>query len=207
MSITLIIIVVTIIASIFAWNKEGIMQKWIFNPYSVWKRNEYHRLITSGFIHRDGMHLFFNMFTLYFFGGIIESFFQYKFGGTLGVITYLAFYLLTMIIADIKTLIQFKDEPMYNALGASGAVSAIVFASILLDPVSRICLYGIFCLPGFILGALYLIYTIVQARRAADGINHDAHLYGALSGILILIILQPNIINVFFQQLKGFSIF
>lgn len=199
LSVTIIIIAITIGTSLFAWNRPHILQKWLFNPYAVNTRNEYHRFITSGFIHQGYMHLFFNMFTLYFFGAIIEQVFGYVF--------FLVLYLVGIIISDIPTYFKHKNNPGYNALGASGGVSAVLFSSILINPTANLYLFAILPIPGFILGALFIIYSIQRGKHGNDNINHDAHLYGALFGIALTILLQPMVIPHFFEQLRNYKIF
>lgn len=206
LSITTVIIIITVIASLYAWNKPHILQRWIFNPYSVYTRNEYFRFVTSGFIHQDYMHLFFNMFTLYFFGNMIEQIYGYLLGTT-GLVLYVVMYLLAIIVSSISTYIKHRQDPGYNSLGASGGVSAVVFSAILFEPTSNIYLFAILPVPGFILGALFLVYSFQRAKQTRDRINHDAHLYGALFGILFTIIIEPRVIGSFFRQIADFSFF
>lgn len=207
MSITIILIIITVITSYYAWNNPDIYQKWIMRPYSVSNRKEYQRFITSGFIHADGMHLFFNMFTLYFFGDIIEQIFGMLYGSGTGLLLFLLLYLGGIVISDLPTFFKHRNSPYYASLGASGGVASIVFSSILFMPLSNICIWAIICLPGFVLGILYIIYSIYQGRRMADNINHDAHLYGALFGIVFSIIIHPRVIVSFFQQVIQYNPF
>lgn len=170
------------------------------NPYSTDQRREYWRFITSGFIHNDYMHLFFNMFTLYFFGGIVES--------TLGGVLFIILYLVGIIISDVPTFLKNRKNPYYNSLGASGGVSAVVFASILFYPMNPLYLMFIpIGIPGFIFGAIYMLYSYYQAERGGDNINHDAHLYGALFGILFAIIAVPGSLVHFFEQVSQWRLF
>jgi len=206
-SITVIIIVISVAASLYAWNKPEIMHKWIFNPYTVRSRNEYWRFITSGFIHQDYMHLFFNMFTLYFFGSVIEQYYAAIFGPTTGVIYYVVLFLIAIVVSDITTYIKHRDDPSYNSLGASGGVAAVVFSAIMFDPTSNIYLFAIIPIPGFVLGALFLIYSYQRSRQMRDRINHDAHLYGALFGVLFTVVLEPNVIQHFISEISNFSLF
>jgi membrane associated rhomboid family serine protease len=207
MSITLIIIVITIAASFYAWNNQNIFQKWILNPYTVYKRNEYHRLITSGLIHNDYMHLFFNMLALYFFGDrIIEPTYIQIFGET-GRWLYVGLYVIGIVVSDIPTYLKHRNHPYYNSLGASGGVSAVVFSSILFYPTELICIYFVFCLPSFIFGVLYILYSYFQAKRGGDYINHDAHLFGALFGIVFSIIIMPPVVVSFFEQVLSWRLF
>lgn len=206
MSVTLVIIALTVIASFYAWSKPHIQQKWIFNPYRVNAGKEYYRFITSGFIHVDQMHLLFNMFTFYFFGKFVEQIFLSIFGVP-GLILFVAFYLAAIVVSDLPTYLKYKNQPHYNALGASGGVSAILFSSILFFPLNDVCLFGLLCLPGFILGILYLVYSFYQGKQMADNINHDAHLYGALFGVVFTIIIQPPVVISFIEQISSFKLF
>jgi membrane associated rhomboid family serine protease len=176
------------------------------NPYAVNHRKEYYRLLTSGFIHKDHVHLIFNMFSLYFFGGVIEIAFKQIFSGA-GNIAFIALYVLAIIISDIPTFLKHKNSPRYNSLGASGGVAAVIFASIILMPMNKICLYIALCMPGFILGTLYLAFSYYQGRKANDGINHDAHLYGALFGLIFCAVLYPRSIPDFVEQVKHWQYF
>jgi membrane associated rhomboid family serine protease len=207
LSATVIIIGLTVLTSYIAWQKPHLMERWMFTPYQINKRNQWDRFILSGFIHKDGTHLLFNMFTFYFFGRVVESFLMIKFGQSVGIGMYLLFYIGAIVIADIPTYFKHQSHSFYRALGASGGVAATVFGSIILMPLSDICLFGILCLPGFALGVLFLIYSFVQSKKGGDGINHDAHLYGALFGIAFILIVSPQSAFNFVDQLKSFSIF
>jgi membrane associated rhomboid family serine protease len=206
MSVTLILIVVTAGISLLAWNNPSLMDRWIMNPYQVARRGQYYRLLTSGFLHADWGHLFFNMLSLYFFGGVIEQVFTALFG-TMGPLYLVGFYLIAILISDIPTFLKHRNDPGYNSLGASGGVSAIVFAAILFSPLSQICLYFALCVPGFIFGALYLAYSYYESRRGMGSVNHDAHFYGALFGIAFMIVLYPAVLPNFIQQVAGWRLF
>ena len=206
MSITLIIIIITVIASFYAWKNPHIQHKWIFSPYIVSTNNEYQRFVTSGFIHADQMHLLFNMFTLYFFGELIESVYQHYFGN-FGLVLFVLLYIAGIVISDIPTFIKHKNDPHYRALGASGGVAAVVFSSIMFFPLNKIYIFGIIGIPGFILGILYIIYSFYQGKKMADNINHDAHLYGAAFGIVFSVIIDPAVIGRFFEQVMSYRMF
>ena len=206
MTVTFILIAVNVVASIYAWNRTDKLYAWMLNPYSVVHRNQYYRLLTSGFIHNDWVHLIFNMITLYFFGRNMEYVFNYLYGGS-GTLYFLILYFAGMIVADVPSVIKHRGNPHYNSLGASGAVSAVLFASILFNPTSRICLYMALCMPGFVFGILYLVYSFYQGKRSEGNINHDAHLFGALFGIVFSIIIRPTVIESFFEQVLNFRIF
>ena len=205
-SVTIILIAISVAASFYAWSRPDIFQRWLFNPYAVSHRKQYYRFLTSGFIHSDYMHLLFNMFTLYFFGPIIEHYYGILFNGS-GTALFLALYFVSMIIADLPTFFKNRNNPHYNSLGASGAVSAVVFSSIMFQPLSEIAIFGILPLPGFILGGLYLLYSYYQGKKMADNINHDAHLYGALFGVAFTVVIWPRVVPLFFEQLSNFRIF
>lgn len=205
LSITLVIIIVTVAVSLYAWNNQAIYQKWLFNPFSVQSKKEYWRFITSGFIHVNYTHLFFNMFALYFFGQNVNYYFARDFGPN-GHFLFVGLYILGIIISDIPTYLKHRNTPNYNAVGASGGVAAIVFSSIVFDPLNEIYIMFIpFGIPGFILGALYLVYSYFQSKRMADNINHDAHLYGALFGVIFTVLLNPDAVPEFFEAISNWS--
>lgn len=206
MSVTLVIIIVTGLVSFNAFNNPALKSKLIFNPYVILRNKDYKRFITSGFIHADLLHLLFNMFVLWMFGSYVEQIFQAIYG-VIGQILFASMYLLGIVISDIPSFLKYKDLPHYNALGASGGVSSILFSFIIFDPTQDICLYGLLCFPGFIWGALYIIYTVYMGKQQRDNINHDAHLYGGLFGIAFTIITVPSVLPNFFEQLSNFSLF
>ena len=205
-NVTLILIVITVISSIYGWNNPNVLQKWMFNPFTVHNAKQYYRFLTSGFIHSNTVHLLFNMIALFFFGSVIERIYMNTFG-MIGVLLYLITYLAGIVVSNIKTFIKYKNSSYYNSLGASGGVASILFASILYRPTSSICLYFAICIPAFILGAIYLIYTYYSGKRSSDNINHDAHLYGSLFGIVFTIILRPSVLLEFIERIKNFDLY
>ena len=206
MTITQIIITITAITSYLAFNNPKMMMNWMFNPYAIKTRNQYYRFLTSGFIHKDWGHLLFNMFTLYFLRTGVEKFFVYYYPDKAGLL-YLSLYIAAIIISGLPSYLKHKEHIYYNSLGASGGVSALVFSFIILAPTTTLCLFFFICLPGFILGALYLIYTIQMSRKQLDNINHDAHLWGAIFGALFLLVIDWEVYVYFFQEIKNYSIF
>ena len=206
LSVTTILIIITVALSLYAWNRPELFQRWMFNPYAVRSRKEFHRFITSGFIHQDYLHLFFNMFTLYFFGNMIEQTYNYIFGSS-GWLLYVAMYLVAIVVADFSTYAKHKNHPNYNSLGASGGVAAVVFSDILYDPTNNIYLFALIPIPGFILGALFLIYSYQRSKQTRDRINHDAHLWGALFGVAFTIVLNPSVVSHFIQEISNFRLF
>lgn len=198
---TIAIIVITSAISLYAMNSREVLSRFMMNPYMVTQRGQYYRLLTSGLIHKDFTHLIFNMFSLFFFGPNLESIFGMIFG-SLGPVYFIALYVLGIIVSDLPTVLKHKSNPGYNSLGASGAVSSVIFACILFDPLSDLYLYFAIPIKGFIFAAIYLIYSYMSAKNSRDGINHDAHLYGALFGILFCIVLYPDSIRIFIEQIS-----
>lgn len=204
--ITYIIIAITVAASFFAWDKKEWLNKLTMSPYRVNTKKEYYRFISSAFIHADHLHLLMNMISLYFFGVAVERVFKSVFG-SVGGVYFILMYLLAIVVADIPSYLKYKTNYSYSSLGASGAVSAVVFAFVLFRPMADICLYFALCLPGFIMGIAYVIYSYYQGRSGRDNINHDAHLYGALFGLIFCIVLYPESIPQFIDQVSSWSFF
>ncbi len=208
LSVTLILIIITVAVTWYAWQNADIMQKWIFHPYSIQHDNSWYRFVTSGFLHADYMHLFFNMFTMYAFGNYVEREFSARYGLEIGIVLYLLLYIGGIIVSDIPTYIKHRHDPPYRALGASGGVSSILFSSILFYPTSEIGLIFIpIGIPGFIFGILYLMYSYYQGKRMGDNINHDAHFYGAVYGFVISLVLVPQAFPNFIQQISSWRMF
>ncbi len=201
LSTTIWILLVTIAASIYAWNRQDLYEKWMLNPYQIKHYNQYWRFITSGFVHLNYPHLIFNMFALYYFGQNVAYYF-----GPSGNLILVILYLAGIVVSDIPTYLKYKDVPNYNSLGASGGVAAVLFSSIMFDPLNEIYIFFIpYGIPGFVVGILYLIYSYYQGKRMSDNINHDAHLYGAIFGLAFTVLLRPGVIISFIQQIKEWS--
>ena len=204
-SITTLIIVVTVVISLTALNNPSLMEKLIMNPYLVTTEKQIYRTVTSGFVHAGWAHLGFNMFAFFFFGRVVEQYFNMILGAS-GWLLYLVFYLTAIIASDFSTLFKHRHNPSYNSLGASGGVSAVVFMSILYAPLNEIYIYFI-KLPGFIFGILYVLYSYWQSKSSSDGINHDAHLYGAIYGVIFGIIMYPPSAMGSIDQIFQFRLF
>lgn len=204
MSVTILLIIITSVVSYLGWQKPDLQEKLLFHPYSIKHRNEYFRFITGGFVHSGWLHLFFNMFTFYFFGSVLEVSFEHLFGSE-GFAYLVSLLIFGIIVSDIPTYFKYKDAPHYRAVGASGGVAAVVFCSIMFFPTNDLCLYGIICIPGFILGPLFLIYSYYQGKRMADNINHDAHFYGALFGVLFSVFVDPQVFGRFIGQVMSYQ--
>lgn len=203
MSITLIIIIGTALVSYQAFNKPDIFYKLLHNPFSVVHRKEYSRIITHGFVHGSWPHLIFNMYVLWMFGGIVEEMFKAYY--QLGRFYFIFIYFGGMAFATLPSLKKHKDNPNYNSVGASGAVSAVVFLAILLNPLMKMGLLFIpIMIPAFIFGPLYILAEYYLDKRSGSNIAHDAHLYGALFGIIGTILIDYNILIRFFEQVVGY---
>ena len=206
MSITYIIIGFTVFISFYAFRNQAVLQRLILNPYVAAHRKEYYRFLTSGFVHKDHMHLIFNMLSLYFFGAVIEQEFNMIFSGR-GDLYFILLYVLGIVVSDVPSFLKHKDNPGYNSLGASGGVASVIFVFIMLRPLDKIYLYFAIGIQGFILGTLYLIFSYYQGRKANDNINHDAHLFGALFGLVFIAVLYPQSIPEFFEQISHWKPF
>lgn len=201
MSITLIIVAITCGLTFYAWNKPDLAFKWMFTPYRIKQNNEYYRFLTHGIIHSFQLpngyfHLGFNMFALYTFGENVEWLLK-AFHGEAGIFIYVAIYVAALIVSSIPSYFKYKNDPGYNALGASGAVSAIVFFLIMFFPTSTVYVF-VFPMPGFIIGILYIGYSYYMANKNADKVGHEAHLFGALFGIVCAFLVYPNVLSEFF---------
>jgi len=189
-----IIFIFTIATSIYAFNNTQLFGKFMLHPYSLAKGGKLHTFITSGLIHADWMHLFFNMFTFFFFAFRLEA--------MIGHWQFAVLYVVSLVVSDIPTAIKHKDDYRYSSLGASGAISAVLFSYILFDPLNLILVMFI-PMPAILFGVLYLAYCMYMSKNSRDHINHDAHFFGALSGLILTIILVPGVITHFFNQLSS----
>lgn len=188
LDITTIIIIITVLVSIGGFNNQKIIDDLIFYPPLVSKRNQWYRFITCGLIHADWGHLIFNMLALYLFGRNLEIYFSQIFGDA-GKMIYLLMYVTALVASVVPTYFRHKENSYYRSLGASGAVSAVIFAGILFDPITGI---GLFFIPiyiaGFLFGFLYLLISYYLDRKGGGNINHSAHIFGAIYGIAFTII-------------------
>lgn len=197
---TLYIILVTSAISLIGFYNSELTSKWIFDPYAIKYKKEWWRFITSGFLHGDFFHLFINMFVLYSFGQAVEYYYALAFG-TKAAVMYITLYVSGIFAASVSTYYKNQDNVMYRSLGASGAVSAVVFTTILFNPYAKIYLYGIIGMPGILMGVAYLIYSYYMSNRQGENINHEAHFYGAVYGILFTIVFKPSLFLFFLKQL------
>ncbi len=201
MSVTLIIIVVTSLISIYAFSDANFFEKWKHNPYIEDKNRQYYRLLTSGFLHGGWPHLIINMIVLYSFGSYVESKFTEIFGPGQGELLLLLLYVSAIIVADLPTLRKYKDAPGFSSVGASGAVSALLFACILFNPWASFELYFAIPIRAIVFGVLYLVYSQWASRNQHDNTDHEAHFYGAVYGVLFTVALGSNIFTDFVNML------
>lgn len=197
--ITYIIIGITLLVSFNCFSNRRLFVRLAFIPYRTVKNNEWYRLITHGFVHADSMHLLVNMFTFWSFGTYIEKYFSYM---GLGGWAFAGLYFGGMIIASAYDVVKQRNNPDFISVGASGAVSAVLFSSILFDPWSKILLFAVLPVPGILFGVLYLVYCQYMEKRGGDNINHNAHFYGAVFGFLYPILLNPALWRGFLSHFR-----
>ncbi|HYW94378.1 MAG TPA: rhomboid family intramembrane serine protease [Bacteroidales bacterium] len=201
--ITILIIVSTAIVSIICFQRDDLFMKLDFSPYNILRRKEWYRFITHGFVHADWVHLIVNMLVFFSFGSNVEKIFKILEDKNIlfsAELAYIILYFGGMIIAAVSTLIKHKDNPNYASVGASGAVSAVLFTSIFFSPLGKILFFGVIPMPGFVFGILYLAYATYMGRSGRGNINHDAHFWGAVFGFVFPIIIDPHLFSAFIQQ-------
>lgn len=196
---TLTIIIVASVVSILAFQDQRLFYRLVLSPYQMVHRNEWYRILTHGFIHGSYVHLIINMLVLYSFGKAIEYYF--------GMVTekalphYFILYFGGMVVSTVSTIIKQRDNQSYMAVGASGAVSAVLFACIFFQPWHKLLLMGVIPIPGIVFAILYVVYSTYMSRKGNDNIGHDAHLWGALFGLVYPTVVNPSLFNMFIYQL------
>ena len=203
MILNLIIIGITLIVSIAAFGNEELFAKMRFNAYLIRHHRQTWRFVSYALVHAGWFHLLINMWVLYMFGKLVESNFVGVFGAR-GYLFYFLLYLGGVIFSVLYDFGKYKNDGYYNAVGASGAVSAVLFSSILFYPTGGIYVFPIpFAIPAWLFGILYLAYSAYMGKRETDNIGHNAHFFGALFGIIFTAIIVPGIVGHFFEQLFG----
>jgi membrane associated rhomboid family serine protease len=197
-SSNIIIIALTCVVSYTAFNNAKLMDDWILRPFIAQRQKQYYRYITYGFLHADFMHLLFNMITLFFFGRLMEDFYTSQ----LGPFGFPLFYLGGLIVSVLPSALQNQNDSRYATLGASGAVSAVLFAYILFQPWTTLLIFFIPC-PAIIYAVLYVAYSIWLDKKGGDNVNHSAHLWGAAYGVAATLLIQPTVFSHFLNQLMG----
>jgi membrane associated rhomboid family serine protease len=196
LSINLVLIVATVIVSFLAMKDRGLLDRLILWPPAISRGREYYRLLSYGLVHADPAHLIFNMITLYFFGGFMEQ----VYGRYIGAFGYLLFYAGGLVVSILPSYLKNRDNPAYRSLGASGAVSAVLFAYVLIRPWSKIIVF-VFPMPAILFAVLYIAYSIYMDRAGRDNVNHSAHLWGAAYGVLFTIAMEPRVLGAFLAKL------
>ena len=193
--VTALLIAGNVIASLIALSNPPFMARNLFHVGPILEKKEWHRMVTSGFLHGGILHLFVNMYVLFMFGGFIEQ--------VVGPISYLIIYFAALLGGNAWALLENKSKPSYRALGASGATSGIVMSFILFRPFEPLMIFPIpFFMPAVVLGILFVVVSAILAQRDNKTIGHEAHLGGALAGILVTIAVQPAALSNFSQQVS-----
>lgn len=199
----LAIIIITSLISIYAFYNHELFDRLKFTPYAIKHNNQGWRFLTYGIVHADWIHLFINMFVLYSFGKVVVDAFHFYFD-VKGYLFYFLLYIGGIVFSVLFDFGKHKDDPYYSAVGASGAVSAVLFSSILIYPTGSVYLFPIpFPIPSTIFGILYLAYSVIMARRGKDNIGHNAHFWGAVFGIVMTIALKPRLAIELWQQIQS----
>jgi len=199
-SITVLIIIATCVVSWLAFNNRPLLERLILWPPAIDRHRQFDRLLTHGFIHADFAHLLFNMVTLFFFGRVVEQVFV----DWIGVIGFVLFYLSAIVIAILPTYLKHRHDAGYRSLGASGAVSAVLFAFILMAPWAGIYIFMIpIPVPAIVYAVFYVGYSIWMDHRGGDNVNHSAHLWGAAYGVLFAVLMEPRLLAHFVQELSN----
>lgn len=197
MSVTLIIIIITCIVSIPAFQKDDVKEKFLFWPYRINKNKEFFRFFSGALVHADTMHLLFNMVTLYSFGTAIENFLYPVFFHQQTVMLYVSLYILATVASCIPDYFKYKEVYGYRALGASGAVSAVIFSAILLEPTMPLRFFFIpIDIPGWVFGFIFLGLSAYLAKRGGDNIGHNAHFWGGVFGLIFTYLASRAFTNV-----------
>jgi len=197
---TIILIAITVAVSYAAFKSPKLMSQLQFNPAKVYYKKEYHRLVTHAFVHANWEHLFVNMIVLFSFGSVIEKCFKDNFGNN-HILYYFLLYFGGILVSNIYALFKYRNNQLYNAVGASGAVSAVLFAAIFFDPWKPIYFFGILPFPGIVFAVLYLVYSYQMNNKQKDNVAHDAHFLGALYGFIFPILLNPQLFGTFIDKL------
>jgi membrane associated rhomboid family serine protease len=198
MSAATIILVLTLVISIIGLFSRKVIEKAVLRPYAVAHGSDYATLLTSGFVHADVGHLLFNLITYYSFAFPLER--------AIGELRFEVLYFVGLLVSNIGTVIKHRDEPDYASLGASGAILAVLFASIVYFPHQRLVILPIpIPIPAPLFAVAYLAFSYYSSGRARDRINHDAHIFGALTGLAFVLVTAPERFRDLLNTLPGFS--
>lgn len=198
---TLLIILFTALVSIQAFSHFALFDRLRHYPIRESHQREWYRLLTAGFLHADWPHLAVNMFVLYNFGELIERHVIHLHGPAKGRLLFLVLYLLNIVLANLPTAFRHRDDPAFSSLGASGAVSGMVFIFILLQPWAMLYFFFIVPVPAILAGIGYLAYSSWAANHGHGRIDHSAHFAGALAGMAMMILLDHELVSHFITRL------
>lgn len=201
MNITLLIVAASSIISLLCFSNAGLFDQLKHHPYTEQHKRQFYRWLTAGFVHGDFIHLFVNMFVLYEFGRTVEDYFSFHYGDNGGRWLFLFMYLLIVVMANIPTYFKHHNHYQFASVGASGGVSGIIFIFILLHPWTMLGLFAIIPIPAILFGVLYLWYSTWASKKQNDMIDHQAHFYGAVAGLLVAIVSRPAILGEFIENL------
>jgi membrane associated rhomboid family serine protease len=196
----LIIVIITSVVSIYAFYNKELVDQLSLKPNLVYHRFQVHRILTHSLIHADWVHLIVNMYVLYVFGEVCLNNFALYFGGKANLY-FFQLYFFSLIASSLFSIFKHKNNPYYSAIGASGAVMAVVFTSIFFDPWNKLWFFGIVPVPGIVFGILYLIYSIYMGKKNSDNIGHDAHFTGAIFGFLYPLLIDFHLLSQFLDKL------
>jgi len=200
LSITNIIVGITCLVSYVVLQNQTGKARLIFHPVTIREHHQWYRFLTSGFVHADLTHLVINMFVLWSFGNAIERYFYPGYLGEFSAQKYLALYFGGIVVSSIPSYVRHNRNPDYAALGASGGVSAVVFAAILFEPWQNLYLYGVIAIPQILAGAAYLFYSWYKDKKSTDNIGHMAHFTGAVWGFLFTGFMNFELFTRFLQK-------
>ncbi len=201
MSVTLAIVMLTVLVSWAAFENRSLFEKLTHHPYVEHRNKEYYRFLTSALVHGSWGHLLINMFVFYQFGEPVEQYFMALFGAGKGRLFFLLLYVATTIFADLPTFVKYKNAPHFRSVGASGAVSGILFAFVIFQPWAMLLLFFVIPMPAILAAVGYLVYSSWAGKNKRDMIDHSAHFYGAVFGFLFTIALKPELFAYFVREL------
>ncbi|MDQ3073928.1 MAG: rhomboid family intramembrane serine protease [Bacteroidota bacterium] len=206
--VTTVLLGLILVASLAAFNDESLKRRWMLHPYGIVNGGRSFTIFTSAFIHNDTMHLLFNGLALYFFGPTLER--------VVGPLSYVLIYLAGILFSDLTTIVRHRDDPRYYALGASGVISAVILAFVMLFPMAMIGVFFMPPMPGWLFGLLYIGFSMYASRKQYDNVAHEVHLWGALIGVVMVLLLwmlnffefEPGVITFFKDMMpEGLNIY
>ncbi|MCE1198081.1 MAG: rhomboid family intramembrane serine protease [Marinilabiliales bacterium] len=199
-SITIMLVIIISLTSVMAFSNRDIIRQFQFNAFQIVHKKQYHRLLTHALVHANWEHLLVNMIVLWSFGTAVEHYFHSYFGNN-ATFLYLGLFVFSVVFSSSWSLIRQRNNVYYNAVGASGAVSAVLFSAIFFNPWENIYFFGVLPIPGIIFGVLYLYYSFYMSRKKMDNIGHDAHFLGAVIGFCAPMVINPSLFYDFINLL------